>query len=205
MGLACQAAFALQIVKPGEGDKVYAGTTMEVIVEPQPGEDWKEFILQLSPLKDQVFSDGYRETIEIPADLVGDHYLTIAAVDRSGQVLLLQRKILILMPAEVTLKGLSVFPEHITLYKMSKQCPPADRFRFENEELGVYGSCSDGIRRDLTSSASGTTYVIGDKDVASVSAEGVITAKGVGTTTITVVNGASKAKTSVVVKPCKKR
>jgi hypothetical protein len=57
--------------------------------------------------------------------------------------------------------------------------------------LYVEGTYPDGVTRDITSHAAGTSYSSADSSIASVTEDGVITAVSVGETTITVENGVS--------------
>jgi hypothetical protein len=76
-----------------------------------------------------------------------------------------------------------------------------DVSKIETRQLGVAGIYSDGVSRQLTSSAMGTTYTSSDEKVTTVSPEGKATAQGLGTATITVRNGKYSATVKVVVKP----
>lgn len=67
--------------------------------------------------------------------------------------------------------------------------------------LYVEGTYPDGVTRDITSHAAGTSYSSADSSIASVTEDGVITAVSVGETTITVENGVS-AEYKVYVLSC---
>ncbi|GAB4295228.1 MAG: hypothetical protein Kow0090_10080 [Myxococcota bacterium] len=66
-------------------------------------------------------------------------------------------------------------------------------------QLTVTGKYSDGSSKNLTSSLEGTTYESDNSAVATVSKEGLVAAKGVGTTIITVRNGDKVFYVSVAV------
>jgi pimeloyl-ACP methyl ester carboxylesterase len=61
------------------------------------------------------------------------------------------------------------------------------------ERVDVIGNYAGGIQRDLTSSASGTTYTSSNTAVITVDSEGNVTATGLGTASVTVTNSGVKA------------
>ena len=67
------------------------------------------------------------------------------------------------------------------------------------QSLVVLGNYADGSQRDLSGAQKGTTYLSNDPAVASVDADGRVTAEGNGTTTITVTNGSATGTAVVVV------
>jgi hypothetical protein len=70
-----------------------------------------------------------------------------------------------------------------------------------SEPMHVSAVFSDGVLRDVTDPAQGTTYTSGDESIVTVSPEGVLTARGAGKTVVTVRNGAAEAATFVLVVP----
>jgi len=90
-------------------------------------------------------------------------------------------------PAEIPLVALSASPDALALAPGGSQ------------QLTVVGTDDLGFSSDLTSSFSGTTYASGDDGVASVDAEGLVSASGNGETTITVANGDLEATVAVTV------
>ncbi|MBL8879059.1 MAG: hypothetical protein JNG88_08055 [Phycisphaerales bacterium] len=70
----------------------------------------------------------------------------------------------------------------------------------ETRQLSVRGQRQDGsVESDLTAADLGTTYQSADESVASVSPSGLITAMGIGQTTIQVASGASRSNVNVSV------
>jgi hypothetical protein len=65
------------------------------------------------------------------------------------------------------------------------------------QHLMVSGLYDDGIARDVTASASGTTYLSADPSVASVDAEGVVASHRIGATSITVSHGGFSTSVAV--------
>lgn len=67
------------------------------------------------------------------------------------------------------------------------------------EKIYVKGLFSDGTKRDLNSSASGTMYESSDPTVATVSTEGMVRRVGGGRAFITVRNGDKQVKVEIVI------
>jgi hypothetical protein len=70
-----------------------------------------------------------------------------------------------------------------------------------HDQLHVRAMFSAGILRDVTDPGLGTTYSSDDESIVSVSAAGMMTAKRLGVTVVTVRNGAAEASTFVLVVP----
>jgi hypothetical protein len=82
-------------------------------------------------------------------------------------------------PLFVTLTSIEVTPASVSLAGIGSLL-----------DLRVVGNYSDGVERDISSGASGTTYSGFATSVISVSADGVVRGSGPGITTLTVQNGA---------------
>ncbi len=80
-------------------------------------------------------------------------------------------------PLSVTLDGIEATPPAVSLRGIGGVL-----------ELRVVGSYSDGVERDIESTASGTAYSGFNSGVVSVSADGVVRGAGPGITTVTVQN-----------------
>jgi hypothetical protein len=65
----------------------------------------------------------------------------------------------------------------------------------------VIGEFPDGTVRFVSRSALGTTYQSRNEEVATVDANGAVTAVGIGETTIVVRNGEKETQSKVVVRP----
>ncbi len=66
-------------------------------------------------------------------------------------------------------------------------------------QIAVSGTYADGVRRDLTRGAAGTGYATGNATVATVTPDGLVTARQQGSTSLQVTNGARVATVAVVV------
>ena len=72
-----------------------------------------------------------------------------------------------------------------------------------HESIIAIGSYEDGILRNATSPVAGTTYESLDPTIASVSSQGLVTGRRVGTTAVTVTNGSHQAIVYIQVESAK--
>ncbi len=199
-------AFALHITSPDKGQIVYQGDRITVLVKPDTGEDWKEVRIEIVPMSYNVLTNEYKAEIEIPRDeTTGVISFSVAGYKNDGTKLLLERSLFVKMPPNVVMQSIvaggSGGGRLVVLEKMPLDSSAVDIENFEREQLSVYGRYSDNVNRELTSSASGTTYKSSDELVATVSPEGNVTVQGIGKANITVINGTFRSVVDVVVKP----
>jgi hypothetical protein len=87
-----------------------------------------------------------------------------------------------------TVQSLTVDPASVTITSQDA-----------TQQLTVTGLFSDGVSRDVSSSALGTKYASADPTIATVGEDGLITAIGRGITTVTVTNGSATLVENVIV------
>ncbi|MBI5103032.1 MAG: Ig-like domain-containing protein [Nitrospirae bacterium] len=200
---AAEYVFALTIISPNNGQIVNQGDKVQAIVKPDAGEKWEKVQLDIYPMSYSIFTNDYREEILIPYSEIGLIDFSILAYDKTGREIELKMSLFVKLPPNVVLEGLSA-DRYKTLYKrLSDQSSPAIQGS-ETRQLHVYGTYSDKVERDLTSSASGTTYTSSNEKIVIVSPEGKITSQGLGTAKIIVRNGKYSAHVDIVVEPYKK-
>jgi len=204
-----QLACALEITYPTEGETLTAGSQLNIIVKPALGEKWETVLLGIYPMSYDSIKNEYSYTLTIPKNLSG--YITdtiVIAADGTGKVVELKRNFFVQMPPDVVLQGIvaggSGGGRLVVLEKMPLDSSAVDIENFEREQLSVHGRYSDNVNRELTSSASGTTYTSSDETIVKVDAEGKVTAQGIGRAKITVRNGNYSATVDIIVKPYKK-
>jgi len=202
--LISQSAWALRIVSPKEGDTVYAGDNLTIIVKPDPGENWVGVSFGFDAMTYNPLTDEYKITIQVPRDYYGYYdNLVVDAADSSGHSIELRGKIFVKMPPNVVLQSI-VVDDYRILYKLPLGSSPEEMQRIESRPLRVEGMYSDGVKRELNSSASGTTYTSSDETIVTVDTEGKMTAQKLGKAKITIKNGNYSATVVVAVKPYKK-
>jgi hypothetical protein len=109
--------WALRIESPREGDAVYAGSTMTVIVKPDPGEDWASVAFGFDVMNYNPLTQTYSITVPVPIEYMGSYdNLVITAVDKNGNSVRLKGKVLVRLPGHIVLNSLKV-DNYKPLYK----------------------------------------------------------------------------------------
>ena len=175
------------ITDPAPGTAVLAGGELDVVVEPVEGFVPDRVLAICNCAAEYVTAPPWVITLSIPAEALGAINLTAYALDAGGALAESES-----VPLEVfttaTLTGLAVTPDSVNLYDFVVA-----------DYLHVAGQYSDGVERDITSSAFGTTYQSNDPAIAIVDAEGLVRSVAVGETSITVTNGGHSSEVEVVV------
>lgn len=170
------AAGTLAIVSPTSGTLVAPGSTITVTLEATgflPQEvlligGAETLVLDTAPFVAQV---------QVPADAIGR--MSLFAVGFGEEDLAYAEEVELIVGVEATLQSVEVFGGNVSLGN-----PGITR------QLLVRGHYSDGVVRDITSADLGTRYATTDGSVATVSADGLVTATGQGVTTLVARNGA---------------
>lgn len=205
--LSAHLAWGLTIITPSEGEIVYAGTRLKVIVKPDLGEQWEEVLIGIFPMSHNFLTNEYKEEIEIPKKAMGIIDFSVLAYDKAGKKIKLVRKLFVKLPPNVVLIGITAGSKVVSgstlvlLEKMPAGSSAAEIENYEKAELRVYGNYSDSVNRELTSSSSGTTYTSSNEKIVTVNAEGKVTAQGLGEAKVTVKNSGYSASVDIVVKP----
>jgi len=208
MSLFAHNVWALTIAYPIEGDTFYAGSQLTVIVKPDTNEKFETVLFGIYPMSYDPSRNEYSYSLTIPKYLSGhiDDLIVIAS-HVSGNVTELRRGIFVKLPSNVVLQSIvagDAGDDFVSMRKMPDGSNATDVERYETRQLTTYGRYSDGVNRELTSSASGTTYSSSDETIVKVNSEGKMAAQGLGKAKITVKNGNYSATVDVIVKPYKK-
>ena len=198
-----QYAGALTIISPTEGQVVYQGDKLTVIVKPDVGEELSGVDLEMFPMPYNAITKEYKQEIGIPATKIGAINFSVTAYYTSGEEVKLNRSLLVKMPPNVVLQ--SIITENIMiLYKAPSDMNPDEKKTFEERQIAVAGVYSDGFNRQITSSGMGTSYISSDEKIVNVDSEGKVTPQALGTAKITVRNSKYSATVKVIVKPYRK-
>jgi hypothetical protein len=195
------ASWAFSIAEPKPGTVFHPGDKVTVLAQAAAGESVKAIWFYSSLMEKTIIDTPptFKFTFTIDADFVGKEKIIASAKLADGSIVEAESTINVELPSNISIKRISVDPSIIFLSKLPTGSS-ANRVRiFETHRLGVGGVYSDGVQRQITSSA-GTTYTSSNETVATVSPDGLVTAKGVGTAIVTVKNGESAATVKVVVK-----
>ena len=178
----------LNITSPEEGEVFSPGdtVTVEVTYDGQP----KNGIYLLSQDGAIGVDDSapYEFQFQIDEEFIGSMLIVVWAVNEEGGIE--EGSVEIRIETDDKPESISITPSG-----------PLYIERGTEVMLYVEGTYPDGVTRDITSHAAGTSYSSADSSIASVTEDGVITAVSVGETTITVENGAS-AEYKVYVLSC---
>ena len=135
-------------------------------------------MLFMSSAQDFVVDDTppFSATFTVPVEAVGEFVVSVIGQNASDE---LAGPDTLGFPVWVpaTLNGIEVFSDRIYLNKPGQQ-----------GSVTVMGNYSDGIQRNLSDPALGTTYQSSDLQVASIATEGLVTAVGQGSTAIIINN-----------------
>ena len=178
----------LNITSPEDGEVFSPGdtVTVEVTYDGQP----KNGIYFLSQDGSIGVDDSapYEFQFQIDEEFIGSMLIIVWAVNEEGGIE--EGSVEISIEPDDQPESISITPSG-----------PVYTERGSEVMLYVEGTYPDGVTRDITSYAAGTSYRSADSSIASVTEDGVITAVSVGETTITVENGVS-AEYKVYVLSC---
>lgn len=193
--LSVSAVWAFDIIEPTEGQKIELGTVLRVVIKPQIGEKIISVGVGFDEIPYNSSMGAFVREFPIPKEAKPrEIVLKIEVLLETKEILQATRTIYFTIPTSVTVQKIRVDSDQETLFmRVSKK-----------EAIYVFGQYSDGVERNVSSSASGTTYTTSDENIAVVDTDGLVTAIGVGTAKITVRNGDKTLVIDVVVK-AKKR
>jgi hypothetical protein len=198
-------SWAATLSSPKEDEQVFAGTWINVIVKPDPSEQWQGFVLGFTALDYDSVNKLYKTTIQVPIDVLGYRDdLRVIGVNKSGNEIELKRRVFVKLPPHVVLQSIEAEPSLIVLKVFSTGSDPKDIEIYGTRQLHIFGIYSDKVNRELTTSSSGTSYVSSDDKIATVSAEGKVTAQSAGRAKIIAQHNNFKTEVDIVIKPYKK-
>lgn len=182
----------LTIVSPTNGTQVTPGTNIQVTVAPDPGVQLA--LLGVITQTDAVIVEqslggqAVSVTMPIAATSAGPIELLAFGFDTEGNFRISN---LVVLEAVTSARLLAVYF--------------LDRSPFlfgigASQQVTVLGLYDDGLEREITSPAAGTTYLSSNPGIFTVSAAGVITATGVGRATLVARNGLVQDSVTVEVK-----
>lgn len=186
-------AVAVEIVSPKDGDIVPIGAEIVIQVQPSPGDDIDRVYLAQSDehMKHNSQTGFFEQKIKLRGDSLGPIAIEVWSKNSKGIMSTARVTVHVNLPPVLPLLSLRIH---------------ADQRRMvlegigEKQDLQVIGEFPDGTVRFISRSAFGTTYQSRNEEIAKVDANGVVTAAGIGETTIIVRNGEKETQSRVVVK-----
>ncbi len=175
----------LSFVTPALGATLQPNQSVTVEVTPTGGFTPTSVDLFLGSDYATVTSPPWRHTFTVPAESVGAIDILAIGVDAGGSPALAGPQAHGIN-VNATLQSVTVGPQGTALVEP-----------LEETRLQVLGQYSDGVTRDLTRAATGTTYSAAPAGIVRVSADGHVTVSGQGTATITASNAGLSGNTDV--------
>ena len=171
----------LVISAPENGQAVAAGRSITVTVEPAGSFDARRVML-LSKVGVRTLEQGpFTFELQVPDDHVGPLELSATGEDASGKFAT-AGPIVVMVEAASGLVALELAPDEVYLNGIN-----------DRRQLRVTGEYGDGVTRDLTGPAKGTTFSSADPSIATVTDKGILRPQSNGVTTVTATNGGLQA------------
>ena len=188
------AAGAVEIVSPKDGEVVPIGSELVVQVQASPGDDIDRVYLSHSDehMKYNDKTGFFEQRIKLRGDALGPVPIEVRSQNSKGVISTAHVTVHVNLPPVLPLISLRIHAEQRKLVL---------EVIGEKRDLQVIGEFPDGTVRIISRSVFGTTYQSRNDKVASVDANGVVTAVGAGETTIVVRNGERETQAKVVVRP----
>lgn len=177
----------LVITKPQPNTTVTAGQSLTVSIKGTNGFVPEHALIVTDFLAERVLQSPFSVTFQVPLNLTGKFTISAAAFDAANNIAKAP-EITVLVSIPATLTSL-VKVEKLYLFSYAP-----------HKQLLVSGIYSDGVQRNIRSSALGTTYTSQNPSIATVDSEGMVTGHAAGKTIITVTNKQFSANVEVEVK-----
>src|SRR6266496_6659262 len=186
-------AGAIEIVAPKDGAVVPIGAELVIQVQPSPGDDIDRAYLAHSDehMKHNPQTGYFEQRIKLRGDSLGPIEIEVWRKNSKGVVSTAKVTVHVNLPPVLPLISLRIHAEQRKLVLEAVG---------EKRDLQVIGEFPDGTVRFISKAVFGTTYQSRNEQEASVDVNGVVTAVGVGETTIVVRNGEKETQTKVVVR-----
>ena len=185
--------FAVEIVSPKNGAELPIGSEVTIQVQPTPGDDIVRVYLAGSedPMRYNDQTGYFEQRLKLRGDAWGSIPLEVVSINSKGVVSTTEIQVNVKLPPVLPLISLRIHAEQRKLVLEGL----GDR-----QNLQVIGEFPDGTVRIISATVYGTTYLSRNSQVATVDANGWVTAIGLGETTIVVRNGDKETQARVVVK-----
>jgi len=183
---------AVEIVSPKDGDEIPIGS--EVVVQVQPSTDDDIVRVYMSGSEEAMkYNDktGYFEQrVKLRGDAFGSIPVEVVSINSKNVTSTAAVHVNVKLPPVLPLISLRIHAEQrkLILEGIGAQ-----------QHLQVIGEFPDGTVRVISAKLYGTTYVSENPAIATVDANGVVTAVSLGETVIIVRNGESETQAKVVV------
>lgn len=192
-------AWPLTIVSPRQGELVMPGQVVWVIVQPDSAAETEMSAVQIiapgaSGCEEVQLTIPLQCALTVPAASVGPPTLDIRVIATFSDGTVSNVGTQLTLPTNETPVAL------VALGGNPRELPLVFEAIGQEKNLTVTGEATDGATHDLRGREKGTVYEIGNPIVVQVKDDGLVIARGIGTTTITVSYGALSFDVPVIVR-----
>jgi hypothetical protein len=184
---------AVEIVSPKDGAEIPIGS--EVVIQVQPSTDDDIVRVYMSGSEEAMkYNDktGYFEQrVKLRGDEFGSIPVEVVSINSKNVISTAAVHVNVQLPPVLPLISLRIHAEQRKLVMEGIG---------EQQNLQVIGEFPDGTVRIISAKLYGTTYVSQNPAIATVDANGIVTAVSLGATVIVVRNGESETQAKVIVK-----
>lgn len=184
---------AVEIVSPQDGAEIPIGSEVVVQVQPSPDDDIVRVYLSGSEeaMKYNDKTGYFEQRVKLRGDAFGSIPVEVESVNSKNVVSTATVNVHVKLPPVLPLISLRI---HAEQRKMVLEGIG------EKQSLQVIGEFPDGTVRIISAVAFGTNYASRNDNIATVDANGWVTAVGIGETTIVVRNGNNEAHANIIVR-----
>jgi hypothetical protein len=184
---------AVEIVSPKDGAEIPIGS--EVVIQVQPSTDDDIVRVYMSGSEEAMkYNDktGYFEQrVKLRGDAFGSIPVEVVSINSKNVISKAAVNVNVQLPPVLPLISLRIHAEQRQLVMEGIG---------EQQNLQVIGEFPDGTVRIISAKLYGTTYVSQNPAIATVDANGIVTAVSLGATVIVVRNGESETQAKVIVR-----
>lgn len=197
-----ESCYGLTITKPSSGSVFHPGDKVLVKVEPSANENLKAVFIFAGKIGYSTIDlfAPYELEFVIDNNFVGTDKIVASGKLVDGTIIETEIEFKVVLPATVKLDSLEIDPALLFLQKLPVGSDPNKIRIYGTERIGVAGVYSDGYKRDIAPSMSGTTYRSSDDSIVIVDSEGLATAKAPGRAKIFISNSGKEVSADVIVK-----
>ena len=184
---------AVEIVSPKDGAEIPIGS--EVVIQVQPSTDDDIVRVYMSGSEEAMkYNDKtghFEQRVKLRGDEFGSIPVEVVSINSKNVISTAAVHVNVQLPPVLPLISLRVHAEQRKLVMEGIG---------EQQNLQVIGEFPDGTVRIISAKSYGTTYVSQNPAIATVDANGIVTAVSLGATVIVVRNGESETQAKVIVR-----
>ena len=195
LGLLClpPGLFAVEIVSPKDGAELPIGSEVVIQVQPSPDDDIVRVYMSGSEeaMKYNDKTGYFEQRVKLRGDALGSIPVEVVSVNSKNVISTAAVNVNVKLPPVLPLISLRIHAEQRKLVLEGIG---------EQQHLQVIGEFPDGTVRIISAKLYGTTYASRNTEVATVDANGMVTAVSLGETVIVVRNGENEAQANIIVR-----